>query len=102
MKVRLVLTRSIIIVFALATLIVFGALIHDYRTQRDATSAVRVALDAHLAGQERTNISFLNEDISHSERFDFAQFSIDIETGYELKPGDRWMNAYDVEIVDYH
>ena len=98
MKVRSILARSIMIVFALALVIVVGALIHDYRTQSNATSAVRVAMDAHLAGQERTNLSFLNEDISHSETFDFAQFSIDIKTGYELKPGERWMNAYDVEI----
>lgn len=99
MKVRLVLTRSIMVVFALAALIVVGALIHDHRTQSDATSAVRIALDAHLAGEERTHLSFLNEDISHSETFDFAQFSIDIKTGYELKPGDRWMNSYDVDIL---
>ena len=99
MKARSVLTRSIIVVFAFAAMIVVGALVHDYRTQRDATSAVRNALDAHLAGQERTSLSFLNEDIGRSETFDFAQFSIDIETGYELKPGDRWMNTYDVEIL---
>ena len=98
MKARSVITRSIMIVSALALLIVVGALIHHYRTQSDATAAVRAALAAHLAGQERTNLSFLNEDISHSETFDFAQFSIDIETGYELEPGERWMNAYDVEI----
>ncbi len=98
MKVRSVLTRSIMIVFALALVVVVGALIHGSRTQSDATSAVRVAMDTYLAGQERTNLSFLNEDISHSETFDFAQFSIDIRTGYELKPGKRWMNAYDVEI----
>jgi hypothetical protein len=86
------------IMFALVLVIVVGALIYDYRTQSDATSAVRVAMDAYLAGQERTNLSFLNEDISHSETFDFEQFSVDIETGYKLEPGERWMNAYDVEI----
>lgn len=53
-------------------------------------------MDAHLAGQERTNLSVLNEDISHSETFDFAHFSNDIKTGCELKSGERWMNAYDV------
>ena len=98
MKVRSILIRSILIVLALALVIVAGALIQDYRTQSDATSALRVALDAHLAGQERTNLSFLNEDVSYSETFDFPQFSKDIKTGYELKSGERWMNAYDVEI----
>jgi hypothetical protein len=87
------------VAFALAALIVVGAFIHDYRTQKDATSAVRIALDAHLAGEERTHLSFLNQDIGPSETFDLAQFSIDVGTGYELKPGDRWMNTYDVDIL---
>jgi hypothetical protein len=99
MKVRTFLIRSITVVFALIVLLFMGGFIHDYLTQRDATSAVRVALDAHLAGRERANLSFLDEDLGESGTFDFAQFSIDIETGYELTPGERWMNTYDVDIV---
>ena len=93
-----ILIRSFLAVLVLGVAVAAGGFLYEAHVREDAASAVRIAIDAHLDGQERTNINFLNENFGRSETFDFGQFILDVKTGYELKSGPRWMNLYDVEI----
>ena len=98
MKLRSILRRSVFVVVALTVVYVAVAVTYNLHTRTDAVSAVRDAIEAHLAGQESTKLTF-DDEKSFGGSFDTEEFVADVGTGYELKFAERWLTAYDVEIV---
>jgi len=98
MRNRPIVIRSFLIVLALGLAAVVGMFVYESHVHNDSAVAVRVAIDEYLGGQEPTNLTFLTEELGVSEPLDLAQFLSDVRTGYEVAPGPKWMNVYDVEI----
>lgn len=95
---RPILIRSFLAVLVFGAVVAVGSYLYEAHVRQDAAAAVRVAIDAHLDGQEWTHVQFLNDNLANNKTFDLGQFILDVKTGYEIKSGPKWLNVYDVEI----
>lgn len=95
---RPILIRTFLAVVVLGIIVAVASYSYEAHVRQDAASAVRIAIDARLNGDERQYLSFLGEYDENYESIDIAQFILDVKSGYEIKSGPMWMNVYDVEI----